>query len=210
MSRLAFLDCETTGLTPSHDRLLEVGAVIVELPSFEIVAEDHWVFHYDIKKPHGYIHPKVVEMHKANGLWDACFKSQLADYQKLDSLVSAFLVAQGCQGAPLAGANPDFDKRFMVAVLPQTLGLFHYRNFDTNSFWLLKSFITGNDAKRSKPASHRAVDDCKDAIKQVEEFFEFVSGLTGANQLTALVKEAYQTSDVRLSAKWVDVAKPWL
>jgi oligoribonuclease (3'-5' exoribonuclease) len=157
--------------------MLEVGVVIVDTPSFQVVAEDHWVFHYDIKKPHGYIHPKVVEMHEANGLWQACFRSQLMDYRKMDELVSRMLVDNGIQGAPLAGANPDFDRKFLAAQLPETLKLFHYRSFDTNSFWMLKSFITGEDTKRAKPASHRAVDDCKDAIKVVEDFFEFVTEL---------------------------------
>lgn len=177
MSRLAFLDCETTGLSPAADRLLEVGVVVVELPSFEIVLEDHRVFHYDLAKPHGYIHPKVIEMHTKNGLWDACKISLLDDYRKMDTIISKLLVDAGVQGAPLAGANPDFDRKFLAAQLPETLKLFHYRNFDTNAFWLLRSFITGDDSRRSKPASHRAVDDCKDAIKVVEDHFEFISGL---------------------------------
>ncbi len=177
MNRLPFIDCETTGLTPGADRLLEVGVVVVDLPNFDVVAEDHWVFHYDIKKPHGYIHPKVVDMHHANGLWKACERSQLVDYSKMDALVSKFLVDQGCQGMACAGANPDFDRRFLRAQLPETDKLLHYRNFDTNTFWLLQEFLTGESGKRAKPATHRAVDDCKDAIKVVEQHFEFFTAL---------------------------------
>jgi oligoribonuclease len=192
MSRLLFLDCETTGLSPVDSKLLEVGMVVVELPTFEIVAETNHVFHYELKptltRDHFFkwntdeifIHRKVVEMHKANGLWDACKRSQLVDYQKMDEIVQRFIVDNGCQGSPLAGANPGFDRTFLRAVLPGTDKLLHYRNFDTNTFWLLQSFITGEDAKREKPASHRAVDDCKDAVAQVEKHFDFFSELVGA------------------------------
>lgn len=176
---LVFLDCETTGLTPGADRLLEVGCVSVRLPDFEIVAEQQWDFHYDVKKPHGYIHPKAIEMHTVNGLWADCFRSQLVDYQKMDQLVSAWVVEQGGQGMALAGANPDFDRRFLSSILPTTAKTFHYRNFDTNSFWLLREFLTGESGKRAKSATHRAVDDCKDAIVTIEKFFDFFTELAG-------------------------------
>lgn len=186
MTRWAFLDCETTGLTPADSKLLEVGVVVVELPTFQIVAEDHWVYHYELKpaltKDHHFkwntdvifIHRKVVDMHKANGLWEACKRSQLVDYQKMDELIQRFLVDNGCQDSPLCGANPAFDRAFLKAVLPGTERLFHYRNFDSNTLWLLKSAVTGEDAKREKPATHRAVDDCKDAVAVIEKHFDFM------------------------------------
>jgi oligoribonuclease (3'-5' exoribonuclease) len=191
MSRLLFLDCETTGLTPEDAKLLEVGMVVVELPTFDIVAETSHVFHFELKptltRDHYFkwqvdeifIHRKVVDMHKANGLWESCKRSQLVDYQKMDELCQRFIVDNGCQGSVLAGANPDFDRRFLRKVLPGTEKLLHYRNFDTNTFWLLQSFITGEDARREKPASHRAVDDCKDAVGVVEKHFEFFQKLVG-------------------------------
>lgn len=189
MSRLLFLDTETTGLSPADSKLLEVGMVVVELPTFEIVAEDSTVFHFDLKptltRDHYFkwqtneifIHRKVVDMHKANGLWESCKRSQLVDYQKMDEIVQRFIVDQGCQGSVLAGVNPDFDRGFLESFLPGTAALLHYRNFDTNTFWLLQSFITGEDVKREKPSSHRAVDDCKDAVNVVERHFAFMEGI---------------------------------
>jgi oligoribonuclease (3'-5' exoribonuclease) len=189
VSRLLFLDTETTGLSPADSKLLEVGMVVVELPTFEIVAEDSTVFHFELKptltRDHYFrwttqeifIHRKVVDMHKANGLWEACKRSQLVDYQKMDEIVQRFITANGCQGSVCAGANPDFDRRFLRAVLPGTDALLHYRNFDCNTFWLLQEFISGEKGTREKPASHRAVDDCKDAIKVVEKHFDFMEGI---------------------------------
>jgi oligoribonuclease len=193
MSRLLFLDCETTGLSPADSKLLEVGMVVVELPTFEIVAETNHVFHYELKptltRDHYfkwntdeiYIHPKVVDMHKGNGLWDACKRSQLVDYQKLDDLLRQFIVDNGCDGSVLAGANPSFDRDFLKKFCPTTARGLHYRNFDTNTFWLLQGFITGEEATRPKRESnHRAVDDCKMAISAVERHFDFFCQLCKA------------------------------
>lgn len=178
---LVFLDCETTGLSPRDSRLLEVGCVAVELPTFEIIDECNWVFHYDIAhKPHGFIHQKVVEMHHANGLWKDCFRSQLNDYQKMDLLVSQWVVDHGGQGMALAGANPGFDRKFLESVLPTTDKTFHYRAFDTNTLWLLREYLTGERGQKAKPATHRAVDDCKDAIATIEQFFNFFEKLVAA------------------------------
>ncbi len=189
MSRVLFLDCETTGLDPNTDILLEVGMVVVETPTFEIVAEQAHVCHFELKptltKDHHFkgpgrdlfIHRKVVDMHKANGLWEACKRSQLNSYQKLEELISAFILDQAANGSVLAGANPSFDRDFLKEKLPTTARGLHYRNFDTNTFWLLQGFLTGEDMRREKPASHRAVDDCKDAIAVVEKHFEFFERL---------------------------------
>lgn len=196
MSSLLFLDCETTGLldtdgTARGSKLLEVGMVVVDLPTFEIAAEVSHVFHYELKpaltRDHYFkwaggaeeifIHRKVVDMHKTNGLWESCKRSQLVDYVKMDELCQRFILDNGCQHSVLAGANPSFDRAFLLKYLPGTANLLHYRNFDTNTFWLLQSFITGESASREKPASHRAVDDCKDAVGVVEKHFDFFSNL---------------------------------
>jgi oligoribonuclease len=176
---LAFVDNETTGLCPKTDRLLEVGIVIVELPQFRILEEAAVQFRYDLSRPHGYIHPKVVEMHHKNGLWDDCLKpGAYDDYQKADEDLCQFLLANGCQGAPLAGANPSFDRGFMRSMLPKFEGLFHYRNLDTNSFWLLEEMLVGEgNGTRVKNSRHRAVDDCKMAIRAVERHVEFMMEL---------------------------------
>jgi oligoribonuclease (3'-5' exoribonuclease) len=172
-----FLDGETTGLLPHDSRLLEIGMVAVELPTFEPVDMASFVFRFDLvemQKAGLYVHPKVIDMHTKNNLWHDCACSPLDDYQKMDEMVQRFIVDAGCQGSVLGGANPDFDRRFLTKFLPGTNNVLHYRNFDNNTFWLLQEFITGEKGTREKPAAHRAIDDCMDAIAVVEKHFEFM------------------------------------
>lgn len=188
MSKLLFLDTETTGLAAGPDKLLEVGCVVVSLPAFAVVAEQHWCFHFERSATPLYIHPKVLEMHEASGLWTECYRSQLVDYQKMDELVQRFIVDNGCQDSPLAGANPDFDRGFLKAFLPGVAKTVHYRNFDTNSLRLLREFITGEPGTRSKDTVHRALPDCHESIAQVEKHFDFMAELLGVAELNARIE----------------------
>jgi oligoribonuclease len=185
--RLPFIDLETTGLDPEKDFVLEVGCVVVDLPTFEEVAAKRWVVGFNKAQPSAKglnIHPKVLSMHTLNGLWQDCEDANtrrvpdgVPCVNDADAQLQRFLLDHDCQDMQLAGANPGFDRGFMRKHLPGAEKLLHYRNFDTNTFWLLQSFITGEEARREKPASHRALDDCRDAIKQVELHFDFFSQL---------------------------------
>lgn len=185
--RLAFVDTETTGLAqdltnPDLSKvpwLLEVGIVVVDTPTFNIVAETNIVLPF--KRGRGTtIHPKVEAMHTVNGLWTECeavFRAQgpqdSVRYVSEQRLIQ-FLHQHDAVGSQMAGANPDFDRQFLRHYMPKLEREFHYRNFDINSMWLLQSYIAGLDSKRAKPASHRALDDCRDAIKVVEQHFDFM------------------------------------
>lgn len=188
MRRMAFLDLETTGLedelnnTPPA-RILECGIVIVDLPTFEVVAEKAVVFAFKAEAPNmPTLHPRVVEMHTASGLLEACRRSCTTMYDGKVELCK-FVAEHDAQGSPLAGANPSFDRAFMRSWLPELEELFHYRNFDTNSFWMLDQIIRGEDETAGKPATaHRAIADCYDAIRAVERHFGFVTELVKGAQ----------------------------
>lgn len=193
--RLPFIDVETTGLDKDLQStepgmipwLLEVGVVIVETPTFEVVAKTNAVLPF--KRGQGTkIHPKVLAMHEANGLWAECealWAQQKGDprlsvrYSEEQRLIQ-FLHQHEAAGSQLAGFKPGFDRNFLRHYMPKLERELHYRDFDCNTFWLLQSYLTGEESKREKPASHRALDDCMDAIKAVEDHFEFFSALVGS------------------------------
>jgi oligoribonuclease (3'-5' exoribonuclease) len=179
---LLFADCETTGLSPTNDRLLEVGMVVVKLPTFEVVDQKNWVLWFDrvLTAPDRFIHTKVHEMHETSGLWAECLASKFTDLQKVDSECSQWAVAHDCQGSALGGAGPSFDRDFFKVKLPKLASLLHYRNFDTNAFWLLQSYITGQEPTRDKAAAHRAIPDCLESIGEVERHFDWFTKFCGA------------------------------
>jgi oligoribonuclease (3'-5' exoribonuclease) len=190
MSNLAFLDVETTGLDKDLDNpepgmipwLLEVGLVIVSTPTFDVVAKTNAVLPF--KRGQGTkVHPKVLAMHEANGLWKECEtlwanqgRHESFRYEQEQRLIQ-FLHQHDAVDSQLCGFKPGFDRNFLRRYMPKLEREFHYRDFDCNSFFLLQSYLTGVEPKREKPASHRAVDDCMDAIASVENHFNFFCNL---------------------------------
>ncbi len=188
MARVSFIDVETTGLDKDLNNpepgmipwLLEVGVVIVDTPTFEVVAKTNVVLPF--KRGMGTkIHPKVLAMHECNGLWAECealYEQQKGDprgsirYNEEQRLIQ-FLHQHGAVDSQLAGFKPGFDRNFLRHYMPKLERELHYRDFDCNTFWLLQSYITGQESRREKHASHRALDDCMDAIAAVEKHFDF-------------------------------------
>lgn len=201
--RMPFLDTETTGLTetlndPNPGRILECAIVAVDLPSFREAARINVVFGFNKAAPNmPELHPRVLEMHTDSGLLSECALTQKTVYDGACEL-SQFLCKWGCQGMPLAGANPDFDRAFLRHWMPRVEELFHYRNFDVNAFWQLDQIVRGGDPTGKKhEAKHRALADCLDAIQNVHDHFEFVTELVAQPVRDALA--AYATSN----------CKPW-
>lgn len=169
---LVFLDVETTGLREDKDMILELGMVAVELPTFEVVAEWSRVIRPPLwESVKRNLHEKVLEMHTRSGLVADIDDSETAPEHLIEGEACAF-VQQYAPHTPawqtrLAGANPDFDRRFLRKRMPKLHAKFHYRNFDVRSITELQDWVFGV-AHVDSP--HRALLDCLHAIQQVRDF----------------------------------------
>lgn len=172
MNNLVFLDVETTGLDEGRDLILELAMVVVALPTFAPVAEFSRVIRpplWETVKRN--LHERVAAMHEASGL--------LADIDGSESVGEHLIEGEACAfvqqwaphtpawHTPLAGANPDFDRRFLRKRMPKLHAKFHYRNFDVRSITQLQDWVFGRTHVES---AHRALDDCRQAIQQVRDF----------------------------------------
>jgi oligoribonuclease len=133
MTKLCWVDVETTGLDPDQDSLLELGAAVTESSGTDVVLLDvfHTVLSFDVETHDGEPSPVVVKMHTENGLWDECRLSRLL-VSDCDTLFNAFLTRNfpGTELVPLAGRNVGtFDRRFLER-LKASAKRFHYRHMD--------------------------------------------------------------------------------
>jgi oligoribonuclease len=177
MPNLIFCDCETTGLSEAKDYIVEIALVAVELPTFKVVARYTSVvlppMWPSVKRN---LNEKVAAMHTASGLMaelDALSSAAGGDAAPRNAaLVQTEALAFFHQHAPrtlawqspLAGANPDFDRRFLRGRMPQLHQTFHYRNFDVRSITQLQDWVFG-ETHRESP--HRALPDCEKAIQDI-------------------------------------------
>lgn len=173
MPNLIFIDCETTGLKENTDHILELALVAVELPTFREVAH----FTSPVLPPtwptvKRNLHEKVLAMHTNSGLiaeLDRAGDEAFSHFVEGHAL--AFVREHSPQTlafhTPMAGANPDFDRRFIRQRMPKLHAAFHYRNFDVRSITQLQDWVFGVAHVESP---HRALADCRQAIQAVRTF----------------------------------------
>lgn len=77
------------------------------------------------------------------------------------------------RSSPLCGANVGgYDRQWLRRHMPMLEQMFHYRNFETNSFWLAEQRFLGGDPLAPKAATrHRVLDDCRESVQTVRKFF---------------------------------------
>ena len=182
MNNLIFVDCETTGLKESTDHIVELALVAVELPTFKEVAH----FSAVVAPPlwptvERNLHERVRSMHDGSGLLKEirdAYDAEANAYPTIETQALAFVRQWAPQTmnwhTPMAGANPDFDRRFLRARMPKLHQAFHYRNFDVRSITLLSDWVFGT--LRSEGAPHRALADCRKAISDVRKFIGIEKG----------------------------------
>ena len=172
---VAWVDAETTGLDPDDGLLLEV-AVIVTDSGLRVLDSVEWLVGNDItvgalKKR---CHPKVAEMHTANGLWDALAHTEaLTDRECLDDELAALLAAH--DKPMLGGRNPSFDRAWLERWLPKSAAQLHYRHIDeTGMQWLFKGAGLGIGQSSN---AHRAGQDISECLYRVMSYRERLEAL---------------------------------
>jgi oligoribonuclease (3'-5' exoribonuclease) len=180
-----FLDLETTGLHPNAPGadILEIGMLAVEVPSFrEINAWSSLVVELDrLSDLQRGADDYVRKMHTENGLW-ADLEAAVVASRKPGGRLPRYLDVQQAALAfynkhasgrrvYLCGAKPSFDRGWLDAKMPQLAKKFHYRDFDTNAFFILREYLFG--AEKSGQ-THRVLDDCRQAVRVVHDHFDLM------------------------------------
>ncbi len=164
---LVWLDLETTGLDPRHDEVLEVSAIltddslnerarfdrVVYSPIAQGVIEGYRLWGKEAMADESLhipgraaIHPKVVEMHMASGLWHESRRGMAL--ATVDDDLAALIKSHAVGPPQLAGSTVSFDRGFLAEHMPKTLAALHYRNVDVSTF--------NETAKRFWPEVHKS------------------------------------------------------
>lgn len=169
MTTYIALDIETTGVNPSIDQVLEVGAIAFS-NRFQVVDSFNLVVEFDLQfalQKGWTIDPYVIDMHTKNGLWDACLASGLDERTVLHDLRN-FL--KRFPDARLFGRNVEgFDAWFIEQREPGTIkqsGISH-RSLNLRSILLLSEFGVEMPAFKNHD-KHRSIDDCVQDIEMLK------------------------------------------
>lgn len=178
MTNLVFLDIETTGLDPQADCILELGMVVLDSETMEVVAEESWVLAFDEARdrdPRPAITQFVVDMHTANGLWKECAeKARTATYyqslERVQEQAIKFLeLHTPDEASPMCGNTIAFDRSFLKVDMPNLESLFSHRNLDVSVLNIIAKSFPGTleYVRGEQTEKHRVIADCYNSVTQL-------------------------------------------
>ena len=172
-SMLLWIDLEMTGLSPVHDRIMEVAAIITDWDLTEKAT-----YTGIVKVSDEIIAKRMVgefwEKNKAS--YDALV-AQNADGKSAAAIEKELLkfVADNCGDATvyLAGNSIHQDQKFIEREWPELNARLHYRQLDVSAWKVYFENALGK--KFLKPENHRALDDIRGSIEELKWYLKSLS-----------------------------------
>lgn len=164
---MIFLDVETTGLDPASAVLLEVAVLEVNQELIPIRAMQWLVSASGEAQPAW--DPSTITMHEASGLMSDRMKYRGLPLVELDQALHDWLP----EDTRIAGFSPQFDQRWIRAVLPVSARKLSHRVWDISTIRDLSRDWGLGMPLGSKEATHRALADCFYALECLRWFRNF-------------------------------------
>ncbi|KPP64068.1 oligoribonuclease, mitochondrial-like [Scleropages formosus] len=167
--RMVWVDLEMTGLNIEKDQIIEMACIITD-PDLNIVAEGPNLIVNQSDELLDGMSEWCKEHHGKSGLTQAVRDSRIslqqAEYEFL-SFVRQHTPPGHC---PLAGNSVHADKKFLDKYMPQLMRHLHYRIIDVSTVKELcrRWFPEEYKLAPQKKASHRALDDIRESIKELQ------------------------------------------
>ena len=169
------MDLEMTGLDPVLDRILEVGAIITDWDFTEIARYEA------VKK----VSPSLMKKRMVGDFWDSypavrdallaqnmTGKNGRTVENELLEFINEHIGSE--EKVLLAGNSIHQDRRFITNEWPRLDARLHYRMLDVSAW---KVVFEGKYRKKfAKPEAHRALDDIRGSIEELEYYQKKVKG----------------------------------
>ncbi len=166
--RLVWIDLEMSGLDPARERILEIATIVTD-GQLEIIAEGPELV---IRQPEELLLAMDEwnrSHHGSSGLTQRVRESTISEAEAEEATLAFVKAHVGERSAPLAGNSVHQDRLFLAKYMPRLERWLHYRNVDVSTVkelvrrWHPKAF----EARPSKKASHRALDDIRESIDEL-------------------------------------------
>ncbi|SHH96596.1 oligoribonuclease [Ferrimonas marina] len=173
-SNLIWIDLEMTGLDPIENTIIEIATIVTD-SQLNVLAEGPVMA---IRQPQSELDKMDdwnVRTHGNSGLTERVQKSTIT-LAEAEQKTLAFLEQWVPKGAsPICGNSVGQDRRFLVNYMPQLEAYFHYRYLDVSTIKeLVRRWQPELMNRFTKSASHKALDDIRESIAELQFYRETV------------------------------------
>ena len=164
------MDLEMTGLDPSQHVIVEIATLITD-DDLNLIAEGPELIVHATDDELAAMDDFVTNMHTTSGLLDQ-IKASTVTLQEATEQTLAFLQEHipEARTVPLCGNSIGTDRRFLAIYMPEIEEFLHYRSVDVSTIkelarrWYPDAFA----AVPRKDGGHRALDDIRESLKELE------------------------------------------
>lgn len=170
---LIWIDLEMTGLDTDQDRIIEIATIVTD-EHLNILAEGPVLAIHQPDIVLNAMDEWNTRQHGQSGLVQRVRRSTLTA-QDAEQQTLAFLKKWvDAKKSPMCGNSICQDRRFMHRLMPDLEQFFHYRNLDVSSVKeLARRWRPEIMAGLKKDASHLAMDDVRDSIRELKYYREY-------------------------------------
>ena len=172
--RLVWIDLEMTGLEVEHDVIVEIAVLITDGDLQILDPGIDIVIHVADEVLDG-MNGVVTAMHARSGLTNE-IKASTTTFAAAMAEALAYIqrFVPKASTAPLCGNTIGMDRRFLNRYAPELDTYLHYRSIDVSSFKELcrRWYPDLYKQRPSKRESHRALDDIRDSISEMQFYRE--------------------------------------
>lgn len=196
---IAWIDVESSTLSPETGDLLEVAAVVTTGPDYTPVDDGITLTihpqrfaHLDperaVEEMTKTMLPVVVDMHTASGLFAQIAAGDTVATEEADRQVHAYLASHTSpRGAILGGNSITLDRNFLAAQAPTTFEHLHYRSLDCSAVTEFVRRLPWVDPEldavpTDRGTQHRALDDIRASIEQARRIGQALTAAAGNPQ----------------------------
>jgi oligoribonuclease len=169
---LVWVDLEMTGLVPESDVILEIATIVTD-KHLVVLAEGPVMAIHQSEATLAAMDDWNRRQHGSSGL-TARVRASDVDAATAENATLKFLEAWAEPGlSPMCGNSICQDRRFMARLMPRLEGFFHYRNLDVSTLKELALRWAPQVAQAfQKSASHQALDDVRESIRELQFYRE--------------------------------------
>ena len=169
---LIWIDLEMTGLDTGSDSIIEIATIVTDA-QLNIIEEGPV---FAIHQPDAVLDAMDDwnrNQHGGSGLVKRVRSSPLNEQDAEQMTIDFLKKYVPAKTSPMCGNSICQDRRFLARCMPDLEAYFHYRNLDVSTIKeLAKRWAPNINAQFQKEATHLALDDIRDSIRELQYYRE--------------------------------------